>query len=88
MKQLQLALAILLFGLLCIPTQAQQTSVNAADYSLNLAPGALASAFGTDLAAATEQAKGLPLPTELAGTRVLVNGKAALLLYVSPSQIN
>ena len=88
MKQLQLAFAILFFGLLCLPTQAQQFSVNAADYSLNLAPGALASAFGTDLAAATEPAKGLPLPTELAGTRVLVNGKAALLLYVSPSQIN
>ncbi len=88
MKQLQLAFAILLFCCLGIAAQAQQTSVNAADYSSNLAPGALASAFGTELAATTEQAKSLPLPTELAGTRVLVNGKAAALLYVSPLQIN
>ena len=88
MKQLQFAFTLLLFCLLGVATQAQQTSVNAADYSSNLAPGALASAFGADLAATTEQAKGLPLPTELAGTRVLVNGKAAPLLYVSPLQIN
>ncbi len=88
MKQLKFTLAILFFCLTCVATQAQQTSVNAADYSANLAPGALASAFGVDLAATTEQAQGLPLPTELAGTRVLVNGKAAPLLYVSPLQIN
>jgi uncharacterized protein (TIGR03437 family) len=74
--------------LTCVATRAQQTSVNAADYSSNLAPGALASAFGVDLAATTEAAMSLPLPTQLAGTRVLVNGKAASLLYVSPSQIN
>jgi uncharacterized protein (TIGR03437 family) len=80
--------AILFFCLSYVAAQAQQTSVNAADYSSNLAPGGLASAFGVDFAAATEQAKSLPLPTELAGTRVLVNGKAAPLLFVSPSQIN
>ncbi len=78
----------LLLCLTCVTAQAQQTSVNAADYSSNFAPGALASAFGVDLATTTEQAHSLPLPTELAGTRVLVNGKAAALLYVSPLQIN
>ncbi|HEX4945784.1 MAG TPA: hypothetical protein VFZ34_03945 [Blastocatellia bacterium] len=82
------SLFLLLFFCLTCVTQAQQTSVNAADYSVNLAPGALASAFGVDLAATTEAARDLPLPTQLAGTRVLVNGKAASLLYVSPSQIN
>lgn len=86
MKRLTLALFFLCA--FCFTAQAQQTSVNAADYSTNLAPGALASAFGVDLAVTTEQAKSTPLPTELAGTRVLVNGKAAPLLFVSPAQIN
>ena len=84
----RLTLALFLLCAFCFTAQAQQTSVNAADYSTNLAPGALASAFGVDLAIATEQAKSTPLPTELAGTRVLVNGKAAPLLFVSPAQIN
>jgi len=88
MKHPTLFLALLFLCLIGVPTQAQQTSVNAADYSSNLAPGALASAFGIDLAATTEQAISLPLPTQLAGTRVWVNGQAAPLLYVSASQIN
>ena len=41
-----------------------------------------------ELASTTEFAIGTPLPTTLAGTRVLVNGKAAPLLFASPSQIN
>lgn len=86
MKQLTIALFLLCF--LSFAAQAQQVSVNAADYSPNLAPGALASAFGADLASATEAATALPLPTTLAGTRVLVNGKAAPLLFVSAAQIN
>ena len=89
MEQIKRSFLFLLFlCLTCVATNAQQKSVNAADYSANLAPGALASAFGIDLALETEAARSLPLPTELAGTRVLVNGKAASLLYVSPSQIN
>jgi adhesin/invasin len=35
-----------------------------------------------------QSASGYPLPTSLAGTSVLVNGIAAHLIYVSPSQIN
>lgn len=88
MKPLTFLFALLLLCSATLSTQAQQTSVNAADYSSNLAPGALASAFGVDLAATAEQATTLPLPTQLAGTRVWVNGNAAPLLYVSPSQIN
>lgn len=86
MKRLTILCA--LFCLLSITTYAQQVTVNAADYSTNLAPGGLASAFGAELAATTESAASLPLPTTLAGTRVLVNGKAAPLLFASPSQIN
>ena len=51
------------------------------------APGALLSIFGVDLA--TELGSGpLPLPTDINGTRVLVNNIPAPLIFVSPGQIN
>jgi uncharacterized protein (TIGR03437 family) len=53
-----------------------------------LVPGGIASLFGENLAAAPLQAGALPLPTKLGGTTVTVNGIAAPLFYVSPSQIN
>lgn len=63
--------------------------VNAAHYRRDaLSSDAIASAFGENLALRTESAPALPLPTELAGTQVLVNGVPASLLYVSPTQIN
>jgi uncharacterized protein (TIGR03437 family) len=56
-----------------------------------VAPGELISIFGMSLGAATSgftlDAKG-NLPTTIGGTQVLVNGKAAPLLYVSANQIN
>lgn len=51
-------------------------------------PGAIVAMFGTDLAPATVAAPAVPLPTELAGTSVLVNGEPAPLFFVSPNQIN
>lgn len=63
--------------------------VNAANYRPDaLAADAIASAFGENLALRTESASTLPLPTELAGTQVFVNGVLASLLYVSPTQVN
>jgi uncharacterized protein (TIGR03437 family) len=63
--------------------------VNAATYQRGSLPSdSIASAFGENLALRIESATALPLPTELAGTRVLVNGLPAPLLYVSPTQIN
>ena len=53
-----------------------------------LAPGSLFTIFGEDLASETAAAESLPLPARLAGTEVLVNGRRAPLLYVSPTQIN
>ncbi len=54
-----------------------------------LAPGMLAALFGTNLAASSATATNPPpLPTALAGTRLLVNGTAAPLFYASPSQLN
>jgi hypothetical protein len=58
-----------------------------------LAPYAIASLYGAGLAyskrAVTEKdIRGNQLPTELDGVRVLVDGLAAPLYYVSPEQIN
>ncbi|MFN7930970.1 MAG: hypothetical protein U0Y68_24195 [Blastocatellia bacterium] len=72
-----------------VVTASNLAVVNAAHYGRDaLASDAIASAFGENLALRTEAAIALPLPTELAGTQVLVNGLSAALLYVSPTQIN
>jgi uncharacterized protein (TIGR03437 family) len=63
--------------------------VNAANYQAGSLPSdSIASAFGENLAVRAESATVVPLPTELAGTTVTVNGIPAALLYVSPTQIN
>src|SRR5450759_1059373 len=68
--------------------------LNGASFSGNLCPGALASLFGTDLATGTTAAQSLPLPTDLLGTKVLVqdpslpNPIIAPLYFVSPGQVN
>ncbi len=62
--------------------------VNAAAYTRLVAPGSIASVFGSELAAAEMAARGVPLPTALGGTMVLIGGEPAGLYYVSPSQVN
>lgn len=52
------------------------------------APGGLATVFGRGLGGATAAAGAAPLPVEIGGARVLINGVAAPLLYASPEQIN
>ncbi|MGO9968103.1 MAG: protease pro-enzyme activation domain-containing protein [Bryobacteraceae bacterium] len=52
------------------------------------APGMLLSVFGNNLASTTQTLSGNPLPFSAGGVAVTVNGQAAPLLYVSPSQIN
>jgi uncharacterized protein (TIGR03437 family) len=70
------------------------TSVSAASFSrTGLAPEAIASAFGTNLATTTQAATAQPLPTSLAGTRILIRDSAGVdrlapLFFVSPSQVN
>ena len=53
-----------------------------------VAPGSLISVFGEQLSTTTIQASALPLPTELGGVSVRINGIPAPLLYVSPGQLN
>lgn len=75
-------------------TPAGAVSVSAASYRrVSLARGAIASAFGTNLATGAEGAPGTPLPTILVGTTVNVKdslgrSRLASLFYVSPTQIN
>jgi len=66
--------------------------VDAASYGAPLAPGSVASIFGTSLSPATndhtfDPARG-SFATSASGTSVLVNGAASPLTYVSPGQIN
>ena len=53
-----------------------------------IAPGAIVTIFGTDLASDTEVASEVPLPTMLGETSVTFNGIAAPLFFVSGTQIN
>ncbi len=65
--------------------------VNAASFlpaPVPLAPGALISIFGINFATGLTQAGELPLPTEMAGTSVTVNGTRLPLVFISPNQIN
>src|SRR5262249_31055497 len=48
------------------------TSVSAASFHYSFAPESIAAAFGVDLASSTEAATTMPLPTSLAGRRILV----------------
>ncbi len=61
---------------------------NSASFHISGAPGAVMAIFGRNLSATTTQATVFPLPTILGTTMVMVNGAAAPLFYVSPSQIN
>lgn len=53
-----------------------------------LAPGGMITVYGDRLAEATEQAAGLPLPTRIGSTRLIMGGRELPLLFVSPGQVN
>jgi uncharacterized protein (TIGR03437 family) len=63
-------------------------TTNAANFAASVSPGGLATVFGSFPGASATPAGPLPLGTELAGVRVEVNGVAAPLLGVWPTQIN
>jgi len=74
------------------PVLKVEGAVDAANYCgrswCYLAPGSLATLFGSQLGYTTQGATALPLPSTLGTTRVLVNGAPAELLYVSYAQVN
>jgi uncharacterized protein (TIGR03437 family) len=61
---------------------------NPATYSTAVSPGMVVAVFGTGLASATSTASGTPLPYSLGGVSAAVNGIAAPLAYVSPTQVD
>ncbi len=66
-----------------------QAATNGASFSAGVSPGSLATLFGVSLGAGqSAEATSQPLPVELAGTSVKVNGVRAALLFVSDLQIN
>ena len=63
-------------------------ATDGAAFQLVNAPGGIASLFGVNMTDVTESATALPLPKELGGVRVIVDGLEAALFFVSPGQIN
>lgn len=68
-------------------------SVSAASFTLGGAPESIVAAFGSNLAASTQVASSLPLPTTLAGVSVRIRDIAGVerlapLFFVAPGQIN
>lgn len=53
-----------------------------------LAVGSIITILGDNLASSTASATATPLPTQLEGVGVLINGRPAPLFFVSPRQIN
>lgn len=72
------------------PRLSSGAAVNAASFAPGapVAPGAIISIFGTELASGTGNARSLPLPTSLGGTQALIGGVAVPLFFASAAQIN
>ena len=61
---------------------------NAASQAAIVAPGSIASVFGSNLADRTSSSNANPLPQSMGGVSLLCSGRILPLLYVSPEQIN
>ncbi len=61
---------------------------SAASFQNAYSPGMIISLFGQNLAGSIPALPSAPLPTNLGGTVVTINGTASPLYYVSPTQIN
>jgi uncharacterized protein (TIGR03437 family) len=69
-------------------TPAINAITNAASYQQSFAPGGIMTLWGTQLAATSQTAGGVPLPLAMSGVGVLINGVAAPLYYVSSGLVN
>lgn len=71
------------------PGTVTATSVlNAASFDGSLAPGAIASVYGSNLSTGGTLTAPLPWPDSLAGVRILLNGRSVPVLFVSDRQVN
>jgi len=71
-----------------VPRPESIASAAAMDSALPVAPGAIISIFGGELAPAVKSAGPAPLPRQIDGITVLVNRVAAPLYFVAQTQIN
>src|SRR6185312_7001238 len=80
--------SLLVYGLLSA-SAAGIPAANSASGDVGwVAPGGLATIYGSGLAAGTESAASLPAPMSLAGASVTVGGFPAPMLYASSGQVN
>jgi len=79
---------VVLFFASALAAQTISAVTDGASFGPRIAPGELATIFGTGLASSTVQPSSLPLPTSVNGTTVVVNNIDAPLVYVSATQIN
>jgi uncharacterized protein (TIGR03437 family) len=63
-------------------------AASSAPFTSPVAPGEFITLYGTGMASQTATAFSLPFPINLGGVTVTVNGVAAPLVYVSPTQIS
>jgi len=61
---------------------------NSATYSAFVSPGMVVAVFGSNLSNTTGLGSGNPLPFSVDGVSATVNGIAAPMVYVSPTQVN
>jgi uncharacterized protein (TIGR03437 family) len=71
-----------------LPSLLSASIVNAASYQKGLAPGSLFTIFANNLSGGTATAASVPWATSWNGISVKIDGIAAPLGYVSPTQIN
>lgn len=72
------------------PISAYGGAVNGANFEAlrPLSPGVIASVFGSQFAVAADSAPSIPLPKEMQGVKVLIDGIEAPLFFVSSGQVN
>ena len=69
-------------------TFAQTVAVNASNYTADATSESIVAIFGAGLARTTQAATTQPLPLELGGVSVDIDGAPAGLFFVSPTQLN
>lgn len=74
-------------GVTGLPSIAANSTVNGASFVNIIAPGAIVSIFGSNLASSNLSASSVPLPAALGDTSVSFNGNAVPLFFVSSGQI-
>ena len=87
-RNVWILLPFVLGSILCRAQVVIRTVTDAASYGPRIAPGALASIFGTNLASSEQQAQNFPLPMTLGDASVTIQGTPAPLYYVNQTQIN